>query len=307
MGGGVRTSFGGDVSPNDLLRKASSEEQRAAYQANINSYFQDLLADYNNRNIEQINSHLDTIESALTSEKIGSVSLIYGGSIKKRTYVDGLSDVDILAIIDDTTLVSAPPHQVLEYFANRLKERLPNTEITIGNLAATVKFSDGHEIQVLPAISTSTGIRISNADGTDWSGVIRPDKFANKLTNVNQSISKKMVPVIKLYKAINMRLPKEDKLSGYHIESLAINAFENYQGSLSYKDMLLHLTQYASTAVMNPIEDSTGQSIHVDDYLGDPASHERKRASAAIERIAARMKSADSAASVEKWKELFGE
>jgi hypothetical protein len=287
--------------------KTPSEEQKAAYQAYLNSYFQDLLSDFNNRDVDQINTHLETIKDALGKESIGSINLIYGGSIKKHTYVDGLSDVDILATIDNTTLADASPHQVLEYFANRLRERLPNTEIKIGTLAVTVKFSDGHEIQVLPAISTTTGMRISNVDGTNWSAVIRPDKFAGKLTNVNQSNSGKVVPVIKLSKAINARLPKDAQLSGYHIESLAINAFENYQGNLSYGNMLLHLAEYASKAVLNPIRDSTGQSIHVDDYLGSPESSDRRRASVALESVAARMRLADLEASLERWKELVEE
>lgn len=284
-----------------------SEEQQASYEADLNSYFQDLLSDFNNRNVDQINAHLETIKDALNKENIGSIYLIYGGSIKKHTYVDGLSDVDILAIIDNTALAGASPNQVLEYFANKLRERLPNTEIGIGKLAVTVKFSDGHEIQVLPAITTTTGNRISNVDGTDWSAVIKPDKFANKMTSVNQSNSGKVVPVIKLYKAINARLPEDAQLSGYHLESLAIEAFKNYQGSLSYKDMLSHFVEYASKAVLSPIKDSTGQSIHVDDYLGDSESNDRRRAGTALESIAARMRLANSEASLKKWKELVEE
>ena len=306
-GGGGGDIWPRDVGPDELLRKAISEEQRTSYQAKLNSYFQDLLSDFNNRDVDKINTHLETIKSALIKENIGSINLVYGGSIKKHTYVDGLSDVDILALIDNTALIGASPRQVLEYFAERLRERLPNTEIRIGALAVTVRFSDGHEIQVLPAVSTKTGIRISNADGTDWSAVIRPDKFARKLTSVNQSNSGKVVPIIKLYKAINAQLPKDERLSGYHIESLAINAFQNYKGNLSYKDMLLHLAEYTSKAVLNPIADKTGQSIHVDDYLGEAGSYERRKVGAAHGRIAARMRLADAEASLERWKELVGE
>lgn len=284
-----------------------SEEQRASYEADLNSYFQDLLSDFNNRNVDQINTHLETIKDALNKENIGSIYLIYGGSIKKHTYVDGLSDVDILAIINNTALAGASPNQVLEYFANRLQERLPNTEIVIGKLAVTVKFSDGHKIQVLPAITTTTGNRISNVDGIDWSPVIKPDKFASKLTSINQSNLGKVVPVIKLYKVINARSPEDAQLSGYHIESLAIEAFKNYQGSLSYKAMLSHFVEYASKAVLSPIKDRTGQSIHVDDYLGDSESNDRRRAGATLESIAANMRLANSEASLEKWKELVEE
>lgn len=290
-----------------IFKSTVDEAQQASYQADVNSYFQDLLSDFNNRKVDEINTHLQTIKDALTKENIGSINLVYGGSIKKHTYIDGLSDVDVLATIDNTALANASPRQVLEYFAEKLRERLRNTEIKIGNLAVTVKFSDGHEIQVLPAVSTATGVRISSSNGTDWSGAIRPDKFANKLTSVNQSNSGKVVPVIKLYKAINSGLPEDAQLSGYHIESLAINAFSNYQGSLSHKDMLLHFVEYSSKTVLSPIKDSTGQSVHVDDYLGDPASSKRIRVSTILQNTAAQMKTADSEASLERWRKLVEE
>jgi hypothetical protein len=306
-GGGGGPVWPEGVTPGELLKRASSEEQRASYQAELNSYLQDLLYDFNNRDAEQINAHLETIEDALNKENIGSVKLVYGGSIKKHTYVDGLSDVDMLAMVDRSELVDKPPRDVLLYFAARLRERLPDTEMKIGTMAVTVRFKDGHEIQVLPAISTPTGVRIPNADGTNWSGVVKPDKFAGKLTSVNQSNSGRVVPVIKLYKSINARLPSDVKLSGYHIESLAINAFENYKANLTYKDMLQHFTEYASQAVLRPIADSTNQSVHVDDYLGEAESFERQKASAVLARIAARMRSAESENSVDKWKELMGD
>ena len=71
--------------------------------------------------------------------------------------------------------------------------------------------------------------------------------------------------------------------------------------------MLMHLTEFSSMAVLNPIEDSTGQSVHVDDYLGEPNSIERQKASAALKRISSRMKVADNESSIEKWKDLMGE
>jgi len=304
-GGGGSVSWPRDTSPDDILRSSLSAEQRTTYEAELNVYLQDLLVDFNNRDIDQVNTHLETIKDALTKENVDSISLRYGGSIKKHTYVDGLSDIDILAIIDKSDLVGESPSQVLNYFANRLRERLPNTEIKTGALAVTVRFSDGHEIQVLPAISTKVGIRIANVDGTSWSNVIKPEKFAQKLTDVNKANNHGVVPVIKLFKAINAQLPGDVKLSGYHIESIAIKAFENYSGTTSRKGMLLHLSQYTPEAVLDPIKDSTGQSIHVDDKLGAPRSFQRQKASASLRRIVARMKLADSEGSLQRWKEIY--
>lgn len=307
MGGGGKIDLPRRISTEELLRRASSAEQKASYENKLNAYFGTLLSNFNNRDTEQIRTHLDTIANALGKDIEGKIDLIYGGSVAKHTYVDGLSDIDILAIINETSLTDASPSFVLKYFAERLQERLPNTDIKIGKLAVTVMFADGHEIQVLPALSTKTGIRILNADGSHWTNIVRPTAFANKLTQVNQSNSRRVVPVIKLFKALNEQLPKDARLSGYHIESLAINAFESYEGRPVYKDMLLHFSEYAVTAVLSPIKDRTGQSLHVDDHLGGAESLERQKVSIALKRTVARMKLADSEASLETWRELMGE
>ena len=288
-----------------LVKDAISDEQRSRYDTDLNSYLQTVLADINSRDPDIVNTHLETIKDALSKEDEESITLLFGGSMKKHTYVDGLSDVDMLAIINKSALEGESPQRVIDYFAERMRERLPKTTIETGDLAVTLKFSDGTEIQVLPALATKTGIRI--ADEKEWSNVIKPEKFAQKLTSVNQENGGRVVPIIKLHKVINSQLPENARLKGYHIESLAINAFEDYKGPRSHKDMLLHFAEYASDSVLRPIEDSTGQSIHVDDKLGPANSPKRQMASVSIKRIVTRMKSADSEAQVDRWKQLMGD
>ena len=91
----------------------------------------------------------------------------------------------------------------------------------------------------------------------------------------------RVVPVIKLAKAIAdccITHPSR-KISGYHMESLAIEAFKDYQGSLDPKNMLIRLVGHAMDAVKSPIADSTGQSRYVDDILGQTDSGPHKWAS----------------------------
>jgi len=304
-GGGIEWPKEADL--DKLVKGAVTEEQRGKYETELNSYLQDVLADVNSREPEIVKTHLKTIQDALSQETEEAIPLLQGGSMRKHTYVDGLSDVDVLAIVNNSALENASPSQLLEFFVDRMRVRLPNTDITVGKLAVTVKFSDGYEIQVLPALTTKTGIRIVAADGNEWSNVIKPEKFARKLTSVNQANGGTVVPVIKLYKVINSQLPDDVRLSGYHIESLAINAFDGYSGPRSRKDMLFHLAEYTSSAVLHPTEDSTGQSMHVDDKLGGISSPERQKASASIKSIVARMKSGESEAQVDRWKQLMGD
>jgi hypothetical protein len=49
---------------------------------------------------------------------------------------------------------------------------------------------------------------------------------------------------------------------------MAIEAFKKLSGKDTSKDMLLHFCREATNLVKSPIQDKTGQSLHVDDYLG---------------------------------------
>jgi predicted nucleotidyltransferase len=306
MGG----SGGGYRTPSKTLEQLQNErierEQVEQYEQEVNQYLKSLLEDINNRDTEQINKHLETLKKALEKDLEGILELKFGGSVSKHTYTEGLSDIDMLVQINKSSLANARPTEVLRYFANHIKERLPRTEVKIGALAVTVKFSSGYEIQLLPSIKTSTGYKIAKPGKNEWSNVIKPRKFAEKLTSVNQENGGKVVPIIKLFKKLNATLPEARQLSGYHIESLAIDAFKNSSmTSRTYKGMVERFTSHIKNAVLQPIVDSTGQSVHVDNYLGRTNSIERKRISISLKMLEKKIKQANSSNSIDKWKELF--
>ena len=78
-----------------------------------------------------------------------------------------------------------------------------------------------------------------------------------------------MVPAIKLAKAIFANRFGDDGPSGYHVEALAIESFQNYSGPKTPKAMVTHLVRTASDRVLWPIRDRSGQSRNVDDSLGE--------------------------------------
>lgn len=298
-----RTSSGFD----QLVSGAGAAAERGSYEARVNTLLQEAVSDYSDRDIEAIRRHIETLKKALESDVEGTIDLLFGGSTNKHTYVNGLSDVDLLARIDDLSHTSLSPRQLLRGFAARIRQRLPTTEVTPGQLAVTVRYSDGQELQVLPALSTrGGGVRIARPSGDDWSNVIRPEAFARKLTEVNRRCASRVVPTIKLFKAAQESMPENARLSGYHSESLAVQAFEGYNGGSSYREMLMHLCRSAAEDVKTPVSDRTGQSVHVDDYLGGPGSEERHRSSRFLGRIVQRMEAADRQRHMSDWEDLFG-
>lgn len=312
MGGsGGSYSWSSSSSSEDIsqmLKRAGESTDTSSYHLEVNSLLQNVLKDFNDRDTEATQQHLNVIKEAIEREIENSVDLLFGGSIWKNTFINGLSDVDTLVLVNNTSLERSSPQEVLAYFAKQIQQRLPNTDVSVGKLAVTVRYSDGQEIQILPTIRTASGLRISNPEEGKWSNVVRPDSFARKLTAVNQEFSGKVVPTIKLFKAVVKDiLPKDLKISGYHAESLAIEAFKNYQGSRTYKDMLTHLCREATNLVKSPIKDKTGQSLHVDDSLGEANSQARTRTSAYLGRLTKKIETGDKLKSIEKWQEWFGE
>lgn len=305
MGGGGGNYFNLDLdSLRQKLRNSEQETLDVQYEAEVANLLAALLTQCNNRDVEVINRHLNEIKDALEKELEGTVDLLFGGSVAKHTYVDGLSDIDSLVILDNCELADGSPEAAKEYFAQRLRERFPKTTIEVGTLAVTIHFSDT-EVQLLPAISCRRDIKIADKTGRNWSQ-INPREFSRVLTRTNQQAGSKVVPVIKLAKAIIGNLPEKHQISGYHAESLAVEIFKNYVGEQKPKAMLKYYFEQASQFVREPIRDRTGQSVHVDDYLGTSNSLERQIVSDAFSRVYRRMNNADNANSIDEWNKLFG-
>jgi hypothetical protein len=311
-GGGGGGYFGGDYTPSkykEILKESQSRTENTEYEAEVSEIISQRLAG-STRDSDTTSEHLDELREVIEEEGIGAVDMRFGGSVKKHTYVDGLSDVDVFLCIDKTDLADASPTEVLNYVKNRIQRaNLSDVrEVSVGRMAVTVTFADGEQIQLLPANRKGDGYEISNGKG-DWSHVVRPDKFASKLTEVNQQNNGKVVPVVKLAKGIISQLPEDQQVSGYHVESMAIEIFKSYPEAepRTPKAMLRYFFEHAKDIVKTPIKDKTNQSIHVDDDLGPENSPERVRASYTLDRISRKMKNADEVRSTEEWEEILGE
>lgn len=271
----------------------------------VNAGLRGKLKKYNARDHEAINRHINNLRNALEQSEGDVIRPLFGGSVQKHTYVDGLSDADVLAPINDSSLISLRPRSVIKRMGALIQRRLPKTKIRTGDLAVTVTYSDGIEIQVLPVIRQKDGIRIADPSRNRWGNVIYLDRFRAKLTKVNQANRGQVIPVIKLAKGLASQVIQNDdeKIQGYHMESIAIEAFRDYQGPTDLRSMLIHFCESASEIVLTPIRDSTGQSRNVDDYMGRPKSKRRRRASKNFQRMHNRFSACRTARHLDR---LFG-
>ena len=160
----------------------------------FNEHCEAFLAQSTRRNSQTVTQRLESLCGFLR-QRGNVVQTMFGGSVRKGTYVTGLSDVDALLIVNQSSLVNRTPAVVIEYVRDTIQDRLRQNTVTAGNLAVTVSYSDGTEIQILPAIRTNSGgVRIADPGSNQWSNVARPDDFAEKLAKVNTARDGRVVP-----------------------------------------------------------------------------------------------------------------
>lgn len=218
MSGGGGSNGYSNISPRIQMMRSEQSAQSSQQDIEINRFLEELLKEFNNRDTEAIQRHLNEIEKALGREIDGIDSILFGGSISKKTFIEGISDVDALVFLNGSKYKLLTPKELQDKFVALLKVRFPKTEISKGALAVTLKFSD-YEIQLLPAIKDRNKIIIADRSGNTWSNPINVNAFTSKLTLVNKANGNKVVPVIKLAKNLFSTLPKQ-----YHISALLTKA-----------------------------------------------------------------------------------
>ncbi len=305
MGGSGRSYF--PISKPDLeklVQDSKQEEDRKRLESDVNAFLREVLSSYE-RDINRIQENLDKINEIL-SDEADMEQFLFGGSVAKHTYVDGLSDVDALVILKKEDLSGKTPQEVLRLFHRSLKGKLTydNVEkVEKGNMAVTITYRDGTEIQLLPAIRVGSNICISNAQGNNWKET-NPREFQRMLTKANDRHNRALVPSIKLAKSIISSFPEQKQLTGYHVESLAIEAAKGYRGSKTVQALTKQFFDKASDLAKHPIRDVTGQSRIVDSYLGNADSQKRNIAADALSGISRRL---NTATSIEQWKSIVEE
>lgn len=245
--GGTGGFFTGGHTPRDLARQTREAETKArtdAFETEVGECLGELLGDINDRDSEATQRLLDDVKAGLADEGIGTIDILFGGSVAKHTFVNGISDVDALVLFDRDKWADRSPAEVKQMLADVVRERCGAETVSVGLLAVTVAHADT-TIQLLPALRFRQQFQIAESDGREWSP-IAPRRFAKALTTANKEWGGKLVPCVKLVKAIMASLPERRQLTGYHTEALAIKVFGEYQGAKTSQAMLRHFFDHAS-------------------------------------------------------------
>src|SRR6266566_484551 len=287
----------------DALRKEEKATEDQVFETQVSNDIGDLLGEYNNRDADAVRKALERLKKALENDvEDGTITPVFGGSVRKHTYVDGISDIDSLFVLKGEELTGLEPSEALDFFESKVKIAFPDAKPDRDRMSLRIH-NEGLVLEVLPAVRKEGQLCIPSETGKSWSK-IKPQAFIRKLTEINDRYGGKVVPTIKIAKGINETFSENQRLSGYHLESLAIEAFKGYTGPQNTKAMVEHFIGFAAERVLSPVRDKTGQSLHVDEYAGPKGSQSRRLMAQNLDRVWRRIKNANATHSREKWTEL---
>ena len=190
-------------SPPQRVREALRREEEATdsqiFDTNVAREIGEILSEYNKRDSDAVRRAIDRSRRALESEiEDATITPVFGGSVRKHTYVNGISDVDSLFVLKGEGIAERSPGEVLDQFEGALRARFPDAEVTRDNIAVGLEL-EGIKLELLPAIRKEGATHISSASHDRWSE-IRPESFFAKLSEVNDRNGAKVVPTIKIAK-----------------------------------------------------------------------------------------------------------
>lgn len=287
---------GGGSGNRDYSTSIGSPTEVSSSKTKINGFLESLVGDMQipKETLEKIKNNVEAIISKFKESGIDVEDISWEGSFSKKTYVEGLSDVDLIVSL------GAYSESDFEYKDNsklalkKLKEiicdRYPRTDVKVGNMAVTVTFSDGTELQFLPAFKYYKGYIIPDPKTNGWITTF-PKRFKNELTELNKKLNGKLKPTIRLIK--NLFNKNGIDLSSYHIENLALKILRDYKGSCAYSAMLLSFLNRAKAEINVKLQDISGQSVYVDDYLGNNGNKQRSEYSMKIKHIEEKLEKYD--------------
>ena len=165
----------------NIVRKSEDQTTVAAFEAELSRTLGDLLGAYNSRDTPTVNDRLGEIKKAMQGTIEGTFDQMFGGSVAKHTYVDGLSDIDS-NLINDSDLENRSPQLALERMEAIIKGHMGNqAKVEHGRMAVTITFPDGMIIQLLPAIKSEDGhLHVPSSRRDAWSK-INPDDVSRGL------------------------------------------------------------------------------------------------------------------------------
>ena len=112
--------------PGNLDPRPCALEATPVRTDNFNRFCEELLVTYNKRKTAAVTRQLERLYGFLRDPGHSTVQTMFGGSVRKGTFVNSLSDIDVLLTVADTSLANRPPSQVIAYVWEPIRNESKN-------------------------------------------------------------------------------------------------------------------------------------------------------------------------------------
>ena len=188
----------------EALRQEEKATENQIFETNVAREIGERISEYNDRDADAVRTAINKVRKALENEiEDVSITPVFGGSVRKHTYVNGISDVDSLFVLKGEPAATLPPGDVLDQFEKTIRAKFPNAYVARDNIAMGLEF-DGIKFELLPAIRREGVLHISSASQDKWSK-IKPESFFAKLSKSTTRMAPRSFRRSKLLRELSIR------------------------------------------------------------------------------------------------------
>ena len=231
-----------------------------------------------------INYVLDRINGDLNRAPYAPFRIELAGSVEKNTFNEGISDIDLRAVTTNSALLDYSPKVAKRLIMKQIRSIDEVKNPRVGHQAVTL-IKGGHEYQIIPVIRHNGKTYIPSERGTYWK-TVDIEAFNHSLHSLNRKTNGHFCEAVRFVKILSDRyVPKRNQLSGYHIESIAMEAIGNCSPTMGRTDMVEKILRYIPSRVKSYSWDITRETKAIDHDLGSNYSAERKDAAKRYHRL----------------------
>lgn len=222
-----------------------------------------------------INYVLDLIHAELNDAPYAPFKVELAGSAEKDTFNEGISDIDLRAVTDNGTLLGLPPRVAKKLILKQIASIDEKTKPRLGHQTVTIS-KKGHDYQIIPVVKSKGTTYVPSEDGRYWKAVDL-HAFDRELHKLNKRTGGRFCEAVRFVKILsNQYMPKQFRLSGYHIETMALEILRNCPSSMDRTKMVDTILNSIPSRVRYYSPDITGETKAVDHDLGSSYNNNRK-------------------------------
>lgn len=174
--------------------------------------------------LQAARQHLDTIKTCL--ETVFAVSTFRViGSFARDTSIRGVSDTDLMAVFRKAEFTWGGSYinsnTALDNVRKALLDRYPNSDIRRDGIAIAIRFTDGRQVDIVPAMFDRMYEKwpvYHIPDGAGWWMATSPNLYDAYIAGANNDASGKLIAVAQLMKFWRECREPRIPLSSFHIE-----------------------------------------------------------------------------------------